>query len=101
MIVLLWLVTAILASPFESKCRLEAENAALRHQVMVLPASGARPDPSHEPRSAVSGPALPLVSVIPAGPCSRPTGDGHSLASGRLSLLLALEIAFARRAAAD
>jgi hypothetical protein len=36
MIALLWLVMAILASPFTSKYRLEAENAALRHQVMVL-----------------------------------------------------------------
>jgi len=27
---------AILASPFKSKSRLEAENAALRHQLMVL-----------------------------------------------------------------
>ena len=36
MIALLWLVTGILASPFKSKCRLEVENAALRHQVMVL-----------------------------------------------------------------
>ncbi len=36
MIALLWLVTGILASPFKSKCRVEAENAALRHQVMVL-----------------------------------------------------------------
>jgi hypothetical protein len=36
MIALLWLVLAILASPFKSKWRLEAENAALRHQVIVL-----------------------------------------------------------------
>ena len=36
MIALLWLVTGILASPFKSKCRLEVENVALRHQVMVL-----------------------------------------------------------------
>jgi len=36
MIALLWLVTAILASTFKSKYRLEAENAVLRHQVMVL-----------------------------------------------------------------
>jgi hypothetical protein len=36
MIALLWLLLAIQASPFKSKCRLEAENAALRHQVMVL-----------------------------------------------------------------
>jgi hypothetical protein len=36
MIALLWLHLAVLAAPFKSKCRLEAENAALRHQVMVL-----------------------------------------------------------------
>ena len=36
MIALLWFVLAILASPFKSKCRLEAENIALRHQVIVL-----------------------------------------------------------------
>ena len=36
MIALLWLLLAILALPFKSKCRPEAENAALRHQVMVL-----------------------------------------------------------------
>jgi hypothetical protein len=36
MITLLWLFAAILASPFKSNCRLEAENVALRHQVMVL-----------------------------------------------------------------
>ena len=36
MIGLLCLVLAVLASPFKSKLRLEAENAALRHQVIVL-----------------------------------------------------------------
>jgi hypothetical protein len=36
MIPLLWLLLAILASPFKSKCQLEVENVALRHQVMVL-----------------------------------------------------------------
>jgi len=36
MIALLWLFLAILASPFKSKCQLEAENAALRHQLVVL-----------------------------------------------------------------
>jgi hypothetical protein len=36
MIGLLWFVVAVLASPFKSKIRLEAENAALRHQVIVL-----------------------------------------------------------------
>src|SRR6476646_11821650 len=36
MIALLCFVLAVLASPFKSKIRLEAENAALRHQVIVL-----------------------------------------------------------------
>jgi hypothetical protein len=36
MITLSWLVVSILASLFKSKRRLEAENVALRHQVMVL-----------------------------------------------------------------
>ena len=36
MIALLCFVVAILAAPFKSKSRLEAENAALRHQLIVL-----------------------------------------------------------------
>jgi transposase InsO family protein len=36
MIALLWFVLAVVAAPFKSKCRLEAENAALRHQLIVL-----------------------------------------------------------------
>jgi transposase InsO family protein len=36
MIALLWFALAILASPFKSNGRLEAENAALRHQLIVL-----------------------------------------------------------------
>jgi len=36
MIALLWFVLAILALPFKSKSRLEAENAALRRQLIVL-----------------------------------------------------------------
>ena len=36
MIALIWFVLAALASRFKSKIRLEAENAALRHQVIVL-----------------------------------------------------------------
>jgi hypothetical protein len=33
---LFWFVLAVLASPFKSKSRLEAENAVLRHQLIVL-----------------------------------------------------------------
>src|ERR1700742_1595085 len=36
MIGLLRFVVALLASPFKSKIRLEAENAVLRHQLIVL-----------------------------------------------------------------
>src|SRR5665648_555891 len=36
MLALLWFFLAVLASPFKSKSRLEAENAALRHQLIVL-----------------------------------------------------------------
>jgi hypothetical protein len=36
MIALLWLVLGMLVSRFKSKCRLEAENMALRHKVVVL-----------------------------------------------------------------
>jgi hypothetical protein len=37
MIPLLWLLLVILALPFKSKRQLEAENVALRHQVVALP----------------------------------------------------------------
>jgi hypothetical protein len=36
MIALVWFVWSVLISPFKSDSRLEAENVALRHQVMVL-----------------------------------------------------------------
>src|SRR5258706_4591569 len=36
MIALIWFVLAVLASPFKSKSRLEAENTVLRHQLIVL-----------------------------------------------------------------
>jgi hypothetical protein len=36
MLALLRIVLAVVASPFRSRSRLEAENAALRHQLIVL-----------------------------------------------------------------
>jgi hypothetical protein len=36
MIALIWFVLALLTSPFKSKSTLEAENAVLRHQLIVL-----------------------------------------------------------------
>src|ERR1700680_4170156 len=45
MIGLLCFVLAVLASPFKSKLRLEAENAVLRHQLIVL---RRRPHTNHD-----------------------------------------------------
>jgi hypothetical protein len=36
MLALLCFVLAVLTSPFKSKSRLEAENAVLRHQLIIL-----------------------------------------------------------------
>ena len=100
MIALLCFVLAVLAAPFKSKGRLEAENAALRHQLIVL-------------RRKMQGRArltnsdrwfYPAVSMVPVDlECShdRPTRDPRALASCRLSLLLALEIAPTGRATPD
>ena len=43
----------------------------------------------------------PLGSVDPEGPYDRPAGDARAVAQGRLSLLLALEVASIGRATAD
>ena len=98
MFALLCFVLAVLASPFKSKSRLEAENVALRHQLIVL-------------RRKVQGRVqltnndrwffIQMVSVDPAGPHDHQSRDARALASGRLSLLLALEVALTGRAAAD
>src|SRR3989442_13481870 len=42
-----------------------------------------------------------MVSVDPAGPHDHPSRNARALASGRLSLLLALEVALTGRATAD
>src|SRR5713226_9455445 len=98
MIELIWFVLAVLASPFESKSRLKAENAVLRHQLIVL-------------RRKVRGRAqltnndrwflvqmypsiLTVVTIV------QPETAG-AVASGRLSSLLALEIEPAGRAPAN
>src|SRR6476661_8504711 len=74
MIALFWLVLAVSVSPFKSKNRLAAENAALRHQLIVL---------QRRVRGRVqltNGDRLTVVSMVPIGP------QGHSRSSGpRLS----------------
>src|ERR1700738_2942415 len=101
MIGLLCFVVAVLASAFKAKIRLEAENATLRHQLVVL-------------RRKVKGRAhltnndrgflvqmyrwFPLILEVVY---DRPARNAGTLASGRLSSLLALEIELAGRAPAN
>jgi hypothetical protein len=64
---LLCFVLTIVASPFKSKSRLEAEKAALRQQLIVLRRKVQGPGPAHEQRSLVLYPAgviLPVLTII-------------------------------------
>ena len=101
MIELFRFVLAALASPFKSKLRLEAENAVLRHQLIVLRRKAAWSRPAHEPRSLVLDPAVSLVSIHPKGPHDHSSRDPCALAWGRFSQLLALEVTIIGRAAAN
>jgi hypothetical protein len=72
MIGLLRFALAVVASPFKSKLRLEAENAVLRHQLNVL-------------RRRLHGRVrLTLVSINPEGSHNHPARDARALAQGRL-----------------
>jgi len=55
MITLICFVLAVLASPFKSKSRLEAENAVLRHQLIVLRRK-VRVEPNYQQRPLVPRP---------------------------------------------
>jgi hypothetical protein len=67
MIALICFVLAMLASPFRSKSRLEAENAALRHQLIVLRRKmPGRPWLTNK-RSLVLPPDVSMVSFDPEG----------------------------------
>jgi hypothetical protein len=66
MIGLLCFALAVLASPFKSKVRLEAENAALRHQLIVLKPNGSRlrlPAFPHCPKTDVNGTDVSVLYV--------------------------------------
>src|SRR3984893_961487 len=63
--------------------------------------SGEGPRSSHEQRSLVPRPDVSMVSVDPGGRYDRPARNAGTLASGRLSSLLALEIELAGRAPAN
>src|SRR6476619_7109918 len=96
---LLNLIRSMLLGLFRSKTSLEAEILALRHQLNVLRrASPQRPVFSNfdrmNPRLLVSDRA-----AYSGRHHDRGAGNGYPVASGRLSLLLALEIASASRQA--
>ena len=101
MIALLCSVLAILVAPFKSRSRLEAENAVLRHQLVVLRRKVPGPRPADGQRPLVLCPVISVVPVDPDGSHDPTARDARALASGRLPLLLALEVAPRGRAAAD
>jgi hypothetical protein len=70
MIALLRFLLTLLVSPFRSKSRLEAENAALRHQLIALAAEDARPRPPHESEFSVH--TIPILSELHHQDLSRP-----------------------------
>ena len=101
MIALLCFIVAVLVSPFKSKNRLEAENAALRHQLIVLRRKmQGRLRLTNSDRWFLIQLYRWFPSILHVLTIVRPE-TARALASGRLSLLLAVEIAPAGRAAAD
>src|ERR1700730_18983325 len=101
MIRLLCFVLAMLASPFKSKLRLEAENAVLRHQLIVLKRRlrGRVRLTNHDRWFFIQ--LYRWFSFYPAGSHNHPARDTRAVTQGRLSLLLALEVAPTGRATAD
>src|SRR6266404_1865677 len=101
MIGLLCFVLAILASPFKSKLRLEAENAVLRHQLIVLKRRlHGRVRLTNNDRWFFIQLYRRFPSILQVSH-NHPARDAGALAQGRLSLLLALEVAPTGRATAD
>src|SRR5271157_3846621 len=92
MAALILLLSHLVASLFNSKSRLEAENAALRQQFDCAAAQGARSGSVHQQRSAVLHPTVSLVSVGPQGDRDHLARDPGALASCRILPVLALEI---------
>src|SRR3982074_3169912 len=96
MIGLLCFVVAVLASPFKSKIQLEAENATLRHQLVVLRRKAEGPGSSQEQRPLVLRQLyrwfrsiLPVLMIIrpetPVGiePAFAAIGVGNRVDGGR------------------
>src|SRR5476649_1027760 len=101
MIALICFILAVLVSPFKSNIRLEAENAVLRHQLIVLQRKlkGRARLTNHDRWFFVQlyrwfPPILPVLVIIRPETLLR-------CQSGRLPPLLALEIVSRGRATAD
>src|SRR5262245_32592097 len=88
------------ASFFKAKSWLEAENAALRQQLIVLQRQ-VHGRVQFTNRSPVFYPVVSLVSVSPQGHDDHAARDGDALAACGISSLLALEIAEPGRSAED
>jgi hypothetical protein len=100
MVALLCFLLRLLASLFKSTSRLEAENAALRQQLIVLRRKvRGRIQFTNGDRLLLI--QVSLVSIDPQGRDDHPARDACSLASCWLSPLLALEISQSGRPAAD
>jgi hypothetical protein len=92
MIALLCLFLTMSVSPFKSKSRLEAENAALRHQLIVLQRRvRGRVQLTNGDRLFL-GPAVSMVPIGPQGHHAHPARDLGALASGRLSSVFTVSI---------
>jgi hypothetical protein len=63
MVALLCFLLTLLASPFKSKPRLEAENAVLRPSADHIAAEGGRSRASHERGSLVPSSGASMVSI--------------------------------------
>jgi hypothetical protein len=99
MAAMIFLFLNLVASLFKSKSRrLEAGDAALRRQLIVLQR---KVRGRSQPRSPVLHPAVSLVSIGPQGHQDHSARDPGALASCRFLPLLALEISESGRPAAN
>src|SRR5271155_5267480 len=102
MIGLLCFVLAVLASPFKSKLRLEAENAVLRHQLIVLRRRlHGRVRLTNHDRWFFIQLYRWFPAILTKGSHNHLARDACALAQSRLSALLALEVASTGRAFAS
>jgi hypothetical protein len=101
MIALIRFVLSVLASPFMSKSRLEAENAVLRHQLIVLRRKlKGRARLTNNDRCFFVWMYRWFPTILKVVTIVQPENAG-AVASGRLSPSLAVEIALAERAPAS